>query len=280
MTTRVVNIKDSGDPGFPTTAVRIDRTTKWGNPFSHLTRSTAANKVATRDEAIARHREWIWTQPELLASLHEIRDQALACFCAPQHCHGHTLAHIADRYQVQPPNEMFPETAEEYVISGGGPRNLATLPDEARALLLEELAHWLLIIRAYHPTAVVLSGGAEGFDAALAVAASSIGMVYDLELPNTSYGPYWWGSRSKTSRNRLGAFRALERGARNITYTCGSKITEGGVPAPILRNAAMARKGHCFLYWHASRGGTKNMIEKIKTEQRLRGKPNYEVTLP
>ena len=63
--------------------VYIGRPSKWGNPFPGARYG--------RTEAIARHKAWIATQPELLAALPELRGKLLVCFCAPLACHGDTL---------------------------------------------------------------------------------------------------------------------------------------------------------------------------------------------
>lgn len=89
--TTVVN-KHSGDEYD----VYIGRGSKWGNPFSHLDNTTAEFKVSTREEAVEKHKEWILTQPHLLADLHELKGKVLCCFCAPKACHGHTLAEMAN----------------------------------------------------------------------------------------------------------------------------------------------------------------------------------------
>jgi hypothetical protein len=44
--------------------VLIDRSTIWGNPFSHRPGTKAQFLVATREEAIARFEEWFLAQPE------------------------------------------------------------------------------------------------------------------------------------------------------------------------------------------------------------------------
>jgi hypothetical protein len=77
--------------------VYIGRGSKWGNPFSHMDNTMAKFKVATREEAIEKYREWIMTQPQLLADLHELKDKTLCCFCKPKACHGDVLAELADR---------------------------------------------------------------------------------------------------------------------------------------------------------------------------------------
>ncbi len=69
--------------------VRIDRATKWGNPF-------VIGRDGDRAEVIAKYREWIAEQPELLAALPELRGKRLGCWCAPEPCHGDVLADLAD----------------------------------------------------------------------------------------------------------------------------------------------------------------------------------------
>jgi hypothetical protein len=71
-------------------AVYIGRPSKWGNPF-------VIGKQGTRAEVIAKYREWIMTQPRLLADLHELRGKDLICWCAPFACHGDVLRELANR---------------------------------------------------------------------------------------------------------------------------------------------------------------------------------------
>ena len=68
--------------------VRIDRRTKWGNPFK-------IGVDGTREEVIAKYEAWIKTQPALLAALPELRGKVLGCWCAPKPCHGDVLARLA-----------------------------------------------------------------------------------------------------------------------------------------------------------------------------------------
>lgn len=64
---------------------------KWGNPFV-----LADDTDAERDRVIAKYRAWIVEQPELMASLGELRGLRLGCWCAPKTCHGDVLAELAD----------------------------------------------------------------------------------------------------------------------------------------------------------------------------------------
>jgi hypothetical protein len=66
--------------------VYIGRGSIWGNPFANM----------PRDAAIDHFREWIATQPQLLARLHELKGKRLGCYCSPKRCHGEILAELAD----------------------------------------------------------------------------------------------------------------------------------------------------------------------------------------
>ncbi len=69
--------------------VLIDRSTQWGNPF-------LIGKDGTREEVITKHKEWILTQPELLAQLYKLKGKTLGCWCSPAACHGNTLSELAN----------------------------------------------------------------------------------------------------------------------------------------------------------------------------------------
>lgn len=76
----------------------------WGNPYSHQTTTIAQFKVATRDEAITRFREWLEAQPALVErAKRELKGKVLGCFCRPAKgfqgrvmCHAQILAGIAN----------------------------------------------------------------------------------------------------------------------------------------------------------------------------------------
>jgi len=76
------------------------RPSKWGNPFSHLPNSRAEFLVATREEAIRKHREWIMTQDHLLNALPELIGKVLGCYCAPKPCHADTLVELSERARI------------------------------------------------------------------------------------------------------------------------------------------------------------------------------------
>ncbi len=64
--------------------VRVDRHTKWGNPF-------VIGRDGDRDEVIALYRTYLWNNPELMGALNELKGKDLACWCAPRKCHADVL---------------------------------------------------------------------------------------------------------------------------------------------------------------------------------------------
>jgi hypothetical protein len=73
--------------------VYIGRPSKWGNPFE-------IGKDGDRETVILKYREWILTQPHLIASLPELRGKVLGCWCAPKACHGDILVSLANQKAI------------------------------------------------------------------------------------------------------------------------------------------------------------------------------------
>ncbi len=65
---------------------------KWGNPFV-----MEDDSDEERGRAIAEYRAWIVEQPELLATLGELRGLRLGCWCSPKPCHGDVLAELIEQ---------------------------------------------------------------------------------------------------------------------------------------------------------------------------------------
>ncbi len=69
--------------------VYIGRPTVWGNPFK-------IGRDGTRSEVVAKYREWVIQQPDLMEALPMLRGKVLGCWCAPLACHGDVLADLAN----------------------------------------------------------------------------------------------------------------------------------------------------------------------------------------
>lgn len=86
-TTRIINLRDRAAVAAAKadgTFVRVDRRTRWGNPF-HIGRD------GSRYDVIRRYAAYLMTQPDLLADLSTLRGKTLACWCAPDACHAEVL---------------------------------------------------------------------------------------------------------------------------------------------------------------------------------------------
>ena len=72
--------------------VLIDRTTKWGNPYSYKKSKSALYQVKNRKEAIAKYEEWLTEQIEKgELDIEELRGKILGCWCKPSSCHGDVI---------------------------------------------------------------------------------------------------------------------------------------------------------------------------------------------
>ena len=85
-TTKVVHISSKYD-------TLIGRPSKWGNPFE-------IGKDGTRAQVIAKYREWIKTQPDLIAALPTLQGKRLGCWCKPKACHGDVLVEMLEKHRL------------------------------------------------------------------------------------------------------------------------------------------------------------------------------------
>lgn len=72
----------------------IGRPSKWGNPFE-------IGRDGDRETVIRKYREWILTQPNLMAALPELRGKVLGCWCSPKACHGDVLVSLANAEPIR-----------------------------------------------------------------------------------------------------------------------------------------------------------------------------------
>ena len=64
--------------------VYIGRPSKWGNPF-------VIGKDGTRGDVVRKYAEWAEANGLREQAKHELKGKVLACWCAPQACHGDVL---------------------------------------------------------------------------------------------------------------------------------------------------------------------------------------------
>ena len=70
--------------------VYIGRGSKWGNPF-------IIGRDGTREEVIAKYKDYILNSKELLKAIPELKGKVLGCYCKPLACHGDVLMELLER---------------------------------------------------------------------------------------------------------------------------------------------------------------------------------------
>lgn len=80
--------------------VYIGRPSKWGNPYE-------IGIDGTRSEVIAKYKEYLLNNTELLDSLCELEGKTLGCWCVPHDCHGRILVELVKERQLQSRNLLL-----------------------------------------------------------------------------------------------------------------------------------------------------------------------------
>ena len=97
---------------MPPGAMKVDRSTKWGNPF-------VVGKHGTQDQCVAWHRELLESENPIAAAavpvgeqlahlsyvkrnLHKIIGSDVACWCRlDQQCHGDNYLRLGDKFKCE-----------------------------------------------------------------------------------------------------------------------------------------------------------------------------------
>ena len=93
-TTRVVHWRDREQyPEWVYVGRPIPRQRIKGSPFANPFK---IGKDGSRADVLAKYSQWIASQPELIQQARALKGKVLVCWCAPDDCHGHVLARIAE----------------------------------------------------------------------------------------------------------------------------------------------------------------------------------------
>ena len=233
--------------------IRIDRQTKWGNPF-------VIPRDGDRDTVIRKYREWVVTQPHLVAALPELRGKVLGCWCAPLPCHGDVLVELANRKEVN---------MEQFIVAGTGSRSLAISEDKDRMSVVLDAE--VVRLKNKYPGLVFMSGMAEGWDELIARKAVEHSVPLIAAVPNKTYGAYYWRDHSVMKCDRMAEYLALLDAAEEVVFVCKG-VYENGIHANFVRNTYMVNRANAFLVYDTGSPGTRDAIRKIK----VAGKP-YKV---
>ena len=97
-----------GKPGD----IRIDRATKWGNPF-------AIGKDGDRDDVCNKYTIWLERQLQSgTLNLHELKNaKRLGCWCKPLRCHGDYLKQKIESMDIRNLNNFGVEQMTGYKVN-------------------------------------------------------------------------------------------------------------------------------------------------------------------
>lgn len=109
---------------------------------------------------------------------------------------------------------------------------------------------------------VIMSGGATGWDHAIADMAFQLYIPYVLCIPNKGYGEYYWASD-------MDAWNFMCGNSAHIEYTMedvhnSRSLYLNGVHSNFVRNTRMAELAHAFLVFDAGSRGTQHCVAEIK----------------
>lgn len=73
----------------------------WGNPFPVKKSPTDMRKnTFTLDVSLAKYRQYIESNPDLVAKLKDLDKKVLGCWCKPHPCHGDVLVELIAKYRI------------------------------------------------------------------------------------------------------------------------------------------------------------------------------------
>lgn len=176
-------------------------------------------------------------------------------------------------------------------IAGTGTRSIQKLSVPEKSRVLEIITEQLNLFGELDAAnggdgkIIVISGMAEGFDSALAMAAISVGMELHCYIPNRGYGNYYWGQKSQTGQNRLAQFNAIVAQAAHVEYTNEklgvNSLYHNGVHMNFLRNQHMVDDADILFAWATSEkeadGGTRDCICRWLTKREAAGPEHFPI---
>lgn len=143
------------------------------------------------------------------------------------------------------------------IISGTGSRQLAV----ADVALKHSVWRWTLDNLAHLKPDRVISGGAEGFDHCLAMAALRLGIPFHLYIPEPGYGDYYWRRNSVTGQDRLAVFYKMVEQAEALFYSCSHPLPKG--KQNFIRNQHLVEAADKFLVYDSSSSGTRHCVSLL-----------------
>ena len=265
----VVNMKDRPDlcaaldgANEHGDVVRIDRRSRWGNPF-------VIGRHGTREEVIERYRNWIWSKVKSgavpLSEVAALNGKTLLCHCHPLPCHGDVLAKAASWAHARLTADMSWQPGEKIqatigpapIYAGVGARKtpepvLSVMQDMATSLAGRG---WQL-----------RTGGARGADDAFARAAPAARRI--VYIPWRGYNGWREAEGRALTAKELRSLRAAAAPHHPAWQRCPARVRDlHARNVAILIGANMREPVHAMVCWTEGgrvEGGTGMTIRLAK----------------
>lgn len=215
-------------------AVLVDRSTNWGNPFSHLdTNTKALVKVDTLAESVEFYQKVIVAGNfkvllgrdlsgdvivQLMAQhrwvkehLSELTGKDLVCWCAPNLCHGDVLLRHANKLSVKSQSKEQHVSDEIFRVCFTGHREkdlTSAMLDQVRSGLFTKLSE----LQSQHADLRAISGMASGVDQIAAEICNDLDIPWTAAVPHVNY-PQRYGLAGKQWDQLLAT-------AAKVVYVC------------------------------------------------------------
>lgn len=192
-------------------------------------------------------------------NVEKLRGKKLVCFCHPEPCHGDVIAHYLNTGTIIA--KGVPQKGPGIKIvcgTGHRPDKLGGYDEEVFWNIVRLCRFAIPKVGATH----VISGGALGFDQALAMAARDLKVPYSLFLPFEGFDSKW----PLMSRSRLAE---LVKTAFETRYICPPGYSAAKM---MERNRAMVDEADYVLcLWNGTDGGTANCVHYAQTHNKPSG---------
>lgn len=154
-----------------------------------------------------------------------------------------------------------------HVIAGTGSRSLAIASyDHVDEIFNQVVDH--LVEAKRTKNVMVMSGGAEGFDHLMTMAARAAKVPFVLVIPNKGYFSYYWIAHSVTGQNQSLDARDMIRDAACVEYVMEeihntTNLRHKGVHGNFWRNQRMVDLADEFLVYNPTSSGTHDCVTRI-----------------
>lgn len=183
-------------------------------------------------------------------------------FCGP---HLNAKKSVDAPMSMEEYNEQFwKEYSNCFVVAGTGARELQIASTATKAAAHDYLTGQLEALKEkYEQKLIILTGGAEGFDALLAKVALECGINLFIALPNKGYGKYYWERHSVTGSDRKPVFDWYLEQASQVIYACDKLYSADGTHSNLVRNQYMVDHADAFYVYDKKSRGTSDCFRKL-----------------